>query len=132
MKDQNMSKIYTVFVYGTLKKGFHNQYILGDSLYLGKGTLLNYAIKFAHGSTGFPVMFKRKNNTVHGEVYAVNEKVLSMLDQLEAEGNMYHRKKIKVNMGVETIPAYSYMGDKDFWDFKNMNDVGKKEHNWNV
>ena len=123
----NTSKIYTIFVYGTLKKGFHNNFLLKDSIYLGNGKVINYALK----KSLFPVMIKRKNNTVYGEVYAVDDHILSQLDDLESEGIMYERKKIKVNTGSETIPAYTYIGKSDFWDFKKMNDVGKKEHNWN-
>ena len=131
MNAMNTSNIYTMFVYGTLKKGFRNNTLLQDSIYLGTGTTFNYALKYSNNLSGFPIMFKRKNNVVHGELYAVDEDTLKQLDILEDEGGLYNRKKVKVNTGTETIPAYSYIGNRLMWDLKKLKDVGKKEHNWN-
>ena len=125
-----VDKMYTVFVYGTLKKGFGNNILLENSLYLGTGKVINYALKYSHGDNGFPVMFKRKNNIVYGELYAVDNYVLSSLDDLEGEGTLYHRKKVRVITDTETLPAYTYIGS-NFWKLKELTDVGKKEHNWN-
>lgn len=122
--------MYTVFVYGTLKRGFGNNVLLANSLYLDTGKVENYALKYSYGDIGFPVMFKRKNNIVYGELYAVDENVLNDLDELEGEGSLYHRKKVRVITKTETIPAFAYIGSL-YWKLKELKDVGKKEHNWN-
>lgn len=122
--------MYSVFVYGTLKRNHDNNDILEDSIYLGDGILEHHAIKYSGGIYGFPVAFKRKNNIVKGELYAVDDKTLRLLDLLENEGDMYLRKKKRIKTETEYVPAYVYIGNKDFWNFNEMKDVGKYIHEW--
>lgn len=123
--------MYSVFVYGTLKRNHDNNDILDDSIFLGDGILEHHAIKYSSGGTyGFPVAFKRKNNIVKGELYAVDDKTLRLLDLLENEGDMYIRKKKRIKTETEYVPAYVYIGNKDFWNFNEMKDVGKYKHEW--
>lgn len=122
--------MYSVFVYGTLKRNKDNNDILGDSIFIGDGMLEHHAIKHSGGLYGFPVAFKRKNNIVKGELYAVDDKTLRLLDILENEGDMYIRKKIRIKTETEYVPAYVYIGNKDFWNLNEMKDVGKYIHEW--
>lgn len=88
-----------VFVYGTLKKGYHNHYLLEDSIFLGEDkTYLSYVLL----NCGFPYMCIEENQPDHiayqvvGEVYEVScPKVLADLDRLEGvRYNHYSRETI--------------------------------------
>ena len=110
-----------VFVYGTLKQGYGNNYILRTSRLLGAAETIG---KMRMYDAGFPVVRPRTekpgdwNATVTGEVYLVTDPdVMRRLDQLESEGRMYHRRKKKVRMTATTkvVHAHTYIGDTKFW-----------------
>lgn len=79
-----------VFVYGTLKQGFGNHEILGDSKYLFS-TKLN--LKYAMIDTGsFPALVpSNKTHGIFGEVYDVSLETLEELDWLEGVPHLYKR-----------------------------------------
>jgi gamma-glutamylcyclotransferase (GGCT)/AIG2-like uncharacterized protein YtfP len=88
------------FVYGTLKKNYSNNRLLGDSLYLGKGiTDVGYEVY----NVGFPMAYYRPHGLpLLGEVYRVeSERVIADIDQLESNGSFYTRVKRSV-----TIPDF--------------------------
>ena len=100
--------IDTVFVYGTLKRGYSNHYFLEGSLYLGefktnpKWGLLDLGL--------FPAMVVGSLE-VEGEAYGVDEATLDRLDRLEGvEQGLYRRRRINVadNLG-NTISAWVYI-----------------------
>jgi gamma-glutamylcyclotransferase (GGCT)/AIG2-like uncharacterized protein YtfP len=100
----------SVFVYGTLKRGYSNHYLLETARYLG-----NAITKQPHllGDAGFPVCMPTDAPTyVFGEVYEVDDDTLTRLDRLESEGRMYHRRPIDL-VGFDNVQAY--FGDDSFW-----------------
>lgn len=93
-----------VFVYGSLKQGFHNHHHLEKSLFLGnaqvKGELLDIRPR-----GDFPALLGKKNDAskptwVQGEVYIVDNDTLAQLDILEGEGQLYDRKPTIAQMDV--------------------------------
>lgn len=83
-----------VFVYGTLKKGHRNHQILENSDFIGNATVKGILLDIGP----FPALLPKKegdNSRVTGEVYLVDEATLTRLDQLEREGEMYHRKSTR-------------------------------------
>ncbi len=78
------------FVYGTLKKGYGNNNLLGKSYYLGKGLTSS---KYTVYNSGFPLAkYNEEGNSLLGEVYRVEEQeVVRQLDQLEGNGSFYTR-----------------------------------------
>ena len=73
-----------VFVYGTLKSGHGNsKYFLenDESVCLGKCTIDGNFTMVNLGA--FPGVIPTGNNTIHGEVWEVSEKVSKRLDRLE-------------------------------------------------
>ena len=107
---------HRVFVYGTLKKGFHNAYLLQDSEFFGDAvTVPTYSMI----SVGFPIIMADENGKqVSGEIYTVDDETLARLDQLEKEGSAYDRKLIDVTSplaGGERPPgkAFIYVGRED-------------------
>lgn len=90
-----MSEYSTVFVYGTLKRGFHNHVYLKGANYLGTGkTVEKYAMVV---DRGLPfVIKKQKISHIIGELYSVNLHLLDNLDRLEGHPTWYRREEIKI------------------------------------
>lgn len=123
-----------VFVYGSLREGFHNHSLLDGSAFLGRGitSIEKFEMREPHHG-GFPLVFEngaRTSNTnassgkIQGEVYVVNPLTLLALDQLESNGRMYTRSRQWItlkdqNVGKAsfkpTIQAWMYISQKPFW-----------------
>lgn len=90
-----------VIVYGTLKKGFHANHLLGDSTYLGAYTKeLPYAM-YDLGS--FPALVaSKKKYLISFEMYDVPKAVMDVLDRYEGYPSLYDKDTININ-GVEAI-----------------------------
>ena len=100
-----------VFVYGTLKKGFWNHRVLGDSELVG--TTDTVEDSYVLLDAGFPALTQVDEGgaPVRGEVYRVTSpEVLQHLDYLEGEGSMYHRRPITLK-GHEEDEVLTYYGD---------------------
>jgi len=98
----------TIFVYGTLKFGFHNAGFLLNSEILGRGkTESTYALY----EGALPYLTDRKIHKVKGEVYRVSSGTMDYLDRLEGHPHLYKRKKIAVQLdGGKTLNCWTY-----FW-----------------
>jgi gamma-glutamylcyclotransferase (GGCT)/AIG2-like uncharacterized protein YtfP len=132
-----------VIVYGTLKyEGLYHD-ILKDAPFVGVGQTVEP--KFIMMETqSFPVVFeadmhnkdeRNKKGKIRGEVYMVDAKTMLRLDELEANGSMYSRKKTWVKLmdqgmsGVlPSIEAWIYIGHRDFFKARYLNKV-KATHN---
>lgn len=92
-----------VAVYGTLKAGHGNNYLLETAKFVSnarvKGTLYSLG--------GFPALSVHGNTDVLVELYDVDEPTLAQLDQLEGVPNFYQRNKIDSSEG----PAWIYTMD---------------------
>lgn len=85
-----------VFVYGTLKKGFYNHYLLGGAPLVDSG---QYLLPFSMKSVGaFPALDPEDHiSRIYGEIYDVEEHVLTKLDYLEGHPDWYERIKFNFN-----------------------------------
>ncbi len=86
-----------LFVYGTLKHGFHNAFYLIDAEYLGEFTTRSDYSMFDFG--GFPAVSEGGNCAIVGEVYAINEEHLAATDRLEWHPGFYQRVVIETAYG---------------------------------
>ena len=84
-----------VFVYGTLKSGFGNHYLLRDSKKVCNDSITGTMYSLG----GFPAITLKNDNKVFGEVYDVNKNVMGDLDMLEGYPRFYDRKIIKTDDG---------------------------------
>jgi gamma-glutamylcyclotransferase (GGCT)/AIG2-like uncharacterized protein YtfP len=107
---------HSVFVYGTLKSGFSNHYLLKGCKFFGAAvTVPTYKMI----ENGFPVIMPDpEGKPLAGEIYTVDDETLARLDQLEREGSSYDRKLIDVNLRLasgERAPtkAFIYIGRED-------------------
>ena len=90
-----------VFVYGSLKKGFYNNVVLGDSEFVAVDIVSGYSL-ISLGA--FPMAIPDPNGQVIGEVYYVTPETLEKLDRLEGfhidnpYSSMYDRQVVQGEM----------------------------------
>jgi gamma-glutamylcyclotransferase (GGCT)/AIG2-like uncharacterized protein YtfP len=91
-----VEQLTKVFVYGTLKKGYGNNYLLDDATFISQAeTVDNYAL-FDMGAYPAITTAIPGDSTVKGEVYEVNKNVMNNLDYLENYPDLYDRSCISV------------------------------------
>ena len=98
-----------LFVYGTLKRGFHNHKRLSAARFVASlQTIHGYQL---YSYNGLPIMiFSGGESRVNGELYEVSRSVLEKLDKLEGHPTMYRRETIIVGDSRE-VQAYIWQGD---------------------
>jgi gamma-glutamylaminecyclotransferase len=98
-----------LFVYGTLKRGFHNNRRLSSARFVASlQTIPGYQL---YSYDGLPIMiFSGGESRVHGELYEVSRGVLEKIDKMEAHTEMYRRETIIVE-GSREAQAYIWQGD---------------------
>lgn len=106
-----MDKEILVFVYGTLRKMEVNSHLLIDSTRIAD-QCWTHGLLYDTG-LGYPAMKESTIGKVHGELYAIHEKQLPALDELEdyfgpGEKNLYNRIKKKVFTDTDIYQAYVY------------------------
>ncbi len=110
-----------LFVYGTLKRGFHNHYVLGDAKFIGDYiTKPVYTMLDIRGA--FPALRLGGTTAIIGEVYDIND--LELVDQLEGYPTLYDRSEIATDYGN----AWVY-----HFDFNNPLAIGStkiEDGNW--
>jgi gamma-glutamylaminecyclotransferase len=119
-----------VFTYGSLKRGFVNNVVLKDSVFvteaytrrtdfrmfgLVKGASFNFPIVLHRGEG----IERKTEAAIHGEVFAVDTETLMKIDTIEQNGKMYERKLVQVSNpeynGNKSFQAWMYIGVEDFW-----------------
>jgi len=96
-----------VFVYGTLRQGCSNNYLLSGAMYLGAAWTRDRFALYVHD---YPCLVKdRAAAFIRGEVYLVDAAVLARLDRLENHPHWYVREKkpVRLDLGGE-IHAWIY------------------------
>lgn len=111
-----------IAVYGTLKSGYGNNYILtsGTGRLIGEAVFEGYKLYHA----GFPVAAQSIDDSILVEIWDIgspniNEdslRTLQRLDRLEGEGTMYDR----VGVMHQDELIHMYVGNPGFWDFNQM------------
>lgn len=89
--------MHKVFVYGSLKEGFHNAKRLGDSEFVGRGVTVDSAFEMIDLDY-YPGVVRTADEPVaiHGEVYSVTDDVLADLDYLEQHPGYYRREPVEI------------------------------------
>lgn len=78
-----------VFVYGSLKRGFHNNPVLDGARFLRTDKMRGYLL---HDLGAYPAAVPCiGDNEIHGELYEVNNRVFARLDSLEGYPEFYDR-----------------------------------------
>ena len=107
-----------IFVYGTLRKGFHNHSLLSNSEYLGNAKTV---CKYVMFSRGIPFVSRAvKMTQITGEIYRVSDAVLRSVDSLESfypespDQSWYDRQEIELitNEGAQQR-AFIYFNENE-------------------
>ena len=106
-----------IFVYGTLKKDFHNHHYLEDAEFIcGATTKEKYPM--VNVEEYFPYLINKKGIGYHikGELYKIDEAVLSMLDILEGYPELFMREKIPItSFGIEVDATVYFVKEKIYY-----------------
>lgn len=111
-----------VFVYGTLKEGHGNNYLLSSSEFKGEATIRGHTLVLMQS---FPYMIESdENKVVRGEVYEVKSpEIERRLDALEGYPSHYQKKTVKTMEGDEVQVYYI---DKEEPHYHRIVDMGQR------
>jgi gamma-glutamylcyclotransferase (GGCT)/AIG2-like uncharacterized protein YtfP len=104
----------SLFVYGSLKIGFHNHKILEGAIFSGKATTVKKFAMFESNNGAFPRLVETKSEKakkIYGQVFEIyNPELLRKIDNFE--GLNYERKKIKIENSEGKIQyAFVYVSN---------------------
>jgi gamma-glutamylcyclotransferase (GGCT)/AIG2-like uncharacterized protein YtfP len=103
---------YSVFVYGSLKRGFGNHDCLNGSEFLGSA-VTEHDCYTMHSFGAFPAVSAADDNPSHfiaGELYLVSRSTLEVLDRLEGNGHFYTRRLVNVQTNNrQIVEAWMYL-----------------------
>ena len=99
-----------VAVYGSLREGFGNHSLLGDSQLKSEEVLEGEYTMLHLG--GFPGVVLEGTTPITVEVYEIDEDTFSRLDMLEGYPSFYNRKQVETRAGMAWI---YYLHCNDEW-----------------
>ena len=98
-----------LFVYGSLKIGFYNNYLLSNSILENRKVMLPAFAMYLIGN--YPGIIENTKYNVYGESYFVNKKILVELDKLENAYNFFRKELyVKINSVYDKAWVYVYHG----------------------
>ena len=106
-----------IAVYGTLKRGFGNNVLLSNAVYVSNAKTERQYPMVVHGS-GLPFLVEKPGVgfNVDVELYLVSEDELKQLDMLEGHPDWYKRKKRgAVTPEGETLLPYIYFAPDEYY-----------------
>ncbi len=123
-----------LFVYGSLRKDLHNNYLLEKCKFVGLSYTVNDFVMFGLKSKSYPYVIEKENfneilpTKITGELYEVDNITLEKLDKLEDHPNTYKRKEIEVILNNTIIKSNIYILE----DYSIINIIKKSlKNNWN-
>ena len=110
-------KAMFVFVYGTLKKGKRNHFVISDLPFTSKAET-NEKGFYLQDNGNFPYLLRTKSKKlakrIKGEVYSINDSQIAMLDRFEGVPSLYNREIIDVKLeNGAIVKAYVYIPNYD-------------------
>jgi len=93
-----------VFVYGTLRHGEINHHLLDGARYCGSHVTGPHYRMYDLGT--YPGVVRKGRGRISGEVYAIDSRLLGVLDRLEGYPQAYSRKLIPTPWGRAWIYLY--------------------------
>lgn len=99
-----------IFVYGTLKRGYRNHDYLANASFLYQDTISGQL--YTIDGVDFPAYLPGQG-LVHGEVYEIDDTILSLLDRLEGNGHLYQRELYTTSNQQAEVYVYRYLHKVD-------------------
>lgn len=88
-----------VFVYGTLKQGFHNHYLLRGVKFVGNAVTVDKWALPIYGGTHLPTVLPLNDGyAIKGEAYRPSKADWKLLDRLEGHPDMYKRVLVDIKL----------------------------------
>ena len=100
-----------LFVYGTLKQGFHNHSLMKGASLIGTGHTVERYAMYKHV---VPSVIKGKPiSPIQGEIYLIHQSVLDMLDLFEGNPVWNFREQVEVILDADgrRFSAWMYFND---------------------
>jgi gamma-glutamylcyclotransferase (GGCT)/AIG2-like uncharacterized protein YtfP len=99
-----------LYFYGTLKTGGQSHHLLAGAAFLGAARTLPlyrmYAISWHPGL----VLDQANGTTIHGELWAVDDVLLSRLDEFEGVPELFTREAVAIADHFGEVQAYFFNG----------------------
>ncbi len=117
-KEDEYFEVY-LFVYGSLKKGFENEYLLNKATYISKAVTVRKFAMYTTKNDQYPYLIKDKPlNYIEGEVYKIARKdLLKKIDIFEGSPDYYTRESIEIKSrsfeNNKRVFTYFYTNKKD-------------------
>lgn len=116
---------HLLFVYGTLKNGFKNNFYLHNAKYIGDAiTTKDFAIVYDGKLPYLLHMNKELALRVKGELFKLNGEQLRLLDIIEGHPSWYTRELITVYIDKSKVTAYTYfLNEKELRKLSIFNNI---------
>lgn len=119
-------ELYTIFVYGTLRKGFRNHRYLQNTIFIGLAkTVGQYQLR----QTIIPYVskFQQEGKTqITGEIYQLTKAQLQPVDRLEGHPHFYRRELIPVQLDSgKKIMAWVYFCEEGYGTINTTGDFAQ-------
>lgn len=128
---------HLLFVYGSMKEGGVNSFVLDDCPYLGMGITQadNWKLYESSSSKTFSVAMTINKNDglcLTGEVYVVDTEMIMTLDKILRNGKIFSRRRHYIKLQEQEYPTvggkkarpyqscFTYVGDPDYWEHENL------------
>jgi len=112
-----IAKCNLLFVFGTLKRGYHNHRRLLRAEFVARAKSISVECAMTQRG-GFPLMYLDRpveGCSVVGEIYRVTEDDMISTDQLEGYPRFYNRRIERFMVGSREVNAWIYYNE----DFKS-------------
>ena len=111
-----------LFVYGSLKRGYEYSDYLQGQVFLGDGILPGYEL-ICLGDYPAVIPADFEASLVKGEVYAVSEDALALIDILE--GDEYERTTVKIELLSQRVSSLVYVASNAVLQRKDYHRLGE-------
>lgn len=98
----------TIFVYGTLKKGGCNNFLLKNDEFLREVVTRPIYRLYDNGSYPMLIEDSKSGKAIQGELWSVSKATVARLDRLEGVPHLYQRKNIEIDGESDCIEGYVY------------------------
>lgn len=100
-----------VFVYGSLKQGFHLHGCMKDATFIMSSMTKKASFNLFTPNDAWPAITMPGKRKIKGEVYKVTEEQLKRLDEVEGVPHLYERKLVKIR-GIAGLCNVYIAGDR--------------------
>jgi gamma-glutamylcyclotransferase (GGCT)/AIG2-like uncharacterized protein YtfP len=120
--------MFYVFVYGSLKKGFHNNVWFDENDEFIMTTTTKKSIYNMYSLGGFPTITKGGKFKIKGELYKIDPRTLKDLDRLESNGHLYNRELINLDNFDSQAWSYFWIDIKSLLNYSTTDNIDIKNN----